>query len=48
MTSDQALDLPVWSARDILVFLAALRETKPRDPLRAAEDAMLDLVNGET
>jgi len=44
MTTD-ALDLPRWSARDVLAFLGALRDTKPRDPLRAAQDALLDLVN---
>lgn len=44
MDTTTALDLACWSARDLLVLTTALRETAPRDPLRALEDAVLDLV----
>lgn len=44
MDTTEALDLACWSARDLLVLTTALRETGPRDPLRALEDAVLDLV----
>lgn len=39
------LDLPCWSARDVLVLTNAVRGTKARDPLRAVEDLLLDMVN---
>lgn len=41
------LDLPCWSARDLLTLTTAVRGTKPRDPLRAIEDMLLDLVSEE-
>lgn len=43
MTITEALDteLPV---RSFLELIGAVREGKPRDPLRALEDALLDLV----
>lgn len=44
MDTTEALDLACWSARDLLVLTTALRETAPRDPLRALENAVLDLV----
>lgn len=44
MVVTDALDLDCHSLRDILELIGAVRETKPRDPLRALEDALLDLV----
>lgn len=44
MTNEDALDLACWSARDLLTLTTAIRDTHPRDPLRALEDAVLDLV----
>lgn len=38
------LDLECHSLRDFLALIHAVRETKPRDGLRAVEDAVLDLV----
>ena len=39
-----ALDIDCHSVRDILELISTVRETKPRDGLRALEDALLDLV----
>lgn len=38
------LDLECHSLRDFLNLIAGVRETHPRDGLRACEDAVLDLV----
>ena len=43
MTTTDALDVPL-TVRDFLRLVAAVRDTRPRDPLRAVEDACLDLV----
>lgn len=42
--ADDVLDLECLSARDLLALIAGVRETKPRDGLRALEDAVLDMV----
>lgn len=39
------LDVPCFSARDLLALVGHVRDTKPRHPLRAIEDALLDLVD---
>ena len=44
MTTTDILDLPCLSARDVLVLLTLVADTKPRDGIRAAQDAVLDLV----
>jgi hypothetical protein len=44
VTAAVNLDLACHSARDFLALIHAVRETKPRDGLRALEDALLDLV----
>ena len=41
--ADDLLDLRCLSTRDVLELVAAVRETKPRDGLRALEDALLDV-----
>ena len=38
-----ALDEPL-TVRDMLTLVGHVRDTKPRDPLRAVEDCLLDLV----
>lgn len=40
----EALDLDCHSVRDVLNLIGAVRQAKPRDPLRALEDVLLDLV----
>ena len=40
VTSD---DLAMQFIDDMLRIVAMVRDTKPRDPLRAVEDALLDL-----
>lgn len=40
----EALDLDVHSVRDMLILVGLVRDTNPRDGLRALEDALLDLV----
>ena len=44
MIVTDALDLDCHSVRDFLVLVSAIRELHARDPLRALEDALLDLV----
>lgn len=44
MVVTDALDLEAHSVRDMLVLIGLVRETHPRDGLRALEDALLDLV----
>lgn len=41
--ADLLLDEPV-TIRDMLALIHLVRDTKPRDGLRALEDAMLDLA----
>ena len=43
ITEDE-LDLTCWSARDLLTLVGAIRDTRPRDGLRALEDALIDRV----
>lgn len=38
------LDVPCYSARDVLELIHLVRELKPRDGLRVLEDAVLDMV----
>lgn len=40
----ETLDLPCWSARDVLTLVAAVRLQAERDPLGALADCVLDLV----
>lgn len=44
MVVTEALDLDVHSVRDMLELIGHVRDTKPRDGLRALEDALLDLI----
>lgn len=43
MTTTDMLDTPM-TARDFLHLIGHIRDTKPRDGLRALEDAVLDVV----
>ena len=43
MTTTDMLDTPM-TARDFLHLIHHVRDTKPRDGLRALEDAVLDVV----
>lgn len=43
MTTTDMLDTPM-TARDFLHLIGHVRDTKPRDGLRALEDAVLDVV----
>ena len=45
VTDDTAADV-IASIDHFLRVVAAVRQTKPRDPLRAVEDALLDLRRG--
>ena len=40
----EPIDLDCHSVRDFLHLISAVREAKPRDPLRTLEDMLLDLV----
>lgn len=42
-TDVNPLDLECHSVRDFLNLIAGIRQAKPRDPLRALEDVLLDL-----
>lgn len=42
--ADDILDTPSLSARDVLLLVRLVRETGPRDGLRALEDRVLDMV----
>lgn len=44
MVVTDALDLDCHSVRDMLELIGTVRDTHPRDGLRALEDALLDLV----
>lgn len=44
IAEDNPLDLECYSVRDLLSLIGAVRDTKPRDGLRALEDALLDLM----
>lgn len=44
MSAAVALDLDCHSVRDVLNLIGAVRQAKPRDPLRALENVLLDLV----
>jgi hypothetical protein len=44
LNETEALDMECYSTRDFLHLIAFVRDTKPRDGLRALEDALLDLV----
>lgn len=46
--ADDALDLECHSVRDFLNLIAGIRQAKPRDPLRALEDVLLDLGAPDT
>ena len=41
---DNPLDWHIFSVRDFLAVVSGCRQDRPRDPLRAIEDALLDLV----
>lgn len=41
---DDLLDIPCMTPRDVLELVALVRDTKPRDGLRAMEDALLELI----
>lgn len=43
VVTTEALDEPL-TVRDMLQLVGLVRDTKPRDGLRAVEDALLDLV----
>ena len=43
-TEQEILDLDCLSIRNILELIGGLRQTNPRDPLRALEDILLDQV----
>lgn len=48
-TTDEApIDWHIFSVRDFLAVIAACRQDRPRDPLRAVEDALLDLVERQS
>ena len=40
----ELLDEPTLSLRDVLDLVRLTRDTHPRDPLRALEDALIDLA----
>lgn len=42
----EPIDLECHSVRDFLHLIATVRQAKPRDPLRALEDVLLDLAGG--
>lgn len=44
MTTTDILDTPM-TARDFLHLIGDVRDTQPRDGLRALEDAVLDVVS---
>jgi hypothetical protein len=44
LNETEALDEECYSTRDFLHLIAFVRDTRPRDGLRALEDALLDLV----
>lgn len=42
--TDELLDVPCWSAREVLELIGHVRAAKPRDGLRMLEDAVMDMV----
>lgn len=44
-TDEAPIDWHIFSVRDFMAVIAGCREANPRDPLRALEDALLDLVD---
>lgn len=45
--TEHPLDWHIFSVRDFLAVISGVREAKVRDPLRAVEDALLDLVEAD-
>lgn len=48
LSETEALDMECYSTRDFLHLIAFVRDARPRDGLRALEDALLDMVGRAT